>query len=88
MSDGDESDLNDYFPSSSGSKMSEYDIRSDKKDSDCDCSLKDARPWVRLDVKNLPMPPPWFPFSGQPGIKKNILDASYPLLFFESFFFF
>ncbi|GFU00941.1 hypothetical protein NPIL_597291 [Nephila pilipes] len=38
-----DSDLSDYFPSSSGSETSEYDITSDE-DSDCDYSLKDARP--------------------------------------------
>ncbi|GFU11132.1 DDE_Tnp_1_7 domain-containing protein [Nephila pilipes] len=86
MSDSDESDLDDYFPSSSGSETSEYDITSDEEDSDCDYSLKDARRWVQLDTKNLPMPPSRFPFSGQPGIKKNILDASNSLLFFELFF--
>uniref|UniRef100_A0A0K0E1W0 PiggyBac transposable element-derived protein 4 n=1 Tax=Strongyloides stercoralis TaxID=6248 RepID=A0A0K0E1W0_STRER len=86
MSDSDESDLDDYFPSSSGSETSEYDTTSDEEDSDCDYSLKDARRWVRLDIKNLPMPPPRFPFLGQPGIKKNILDASNSLLFFELFF--
>ncbi|GFU32238.1 hypothetical protein NPIL_613491 [Nephila pilipes] len=42
MSDSDESDLDDYFPSSSGSETSEYDITSDEEDSDCDYSLKDA----------------------------------------------
>ncbi|GFU01590.1 hypothetical protein NPIL_655011 [Nephila pilipes] len=42
MSDSDESDLDDYFPSSSGSETSEYDIMSDEEDSDCDYSLKDA----------------------------------------------
>ncbi|GIY97465.1 DDE_Tnp_1_7 domain-containing protein [Caerostris extrusa] len=71
-----DSDLDDYFPSSSGSETSEYDITSDEEDSDCDHSLKDAR----LDINNLPVPPPRFPFSGQPGIKKNILDPSNPLL--------
>uniref|UniRef100_A0AAF5DKM1 PiggyBac transposable element-derived protein domain-containing protein n=2 Tax=Strongyloides stercoralis TaxID=6248 RepID=A0AAF5DKM1_STRER len=86
MSDSDMSDLDDYFPSSSGSETSEYDTTSDEEDSDCDYSLKDARRWVRLDIKNLPMPLPRFPFLGQPGIKKNILDASNPLLFFELFF--
>ncbi|GFT32881.1 uncharacterized protein NPIL_488631 [Nephila pilipes] len=53
MSDSDESDLDDYFPSSSGSETSEYDITSDEEDSDCDYSLKDARRWVQLDTKNL-----------------------------------
>ncbi|GFS71254.1 uncharacterized protein NPIL_674391, partial [Nephila pilipes] len=48
-----ESDLGDYFPSSSGSETSEYDITSDEEDSDCDYSLKDARRWVQLDTKNL-----------------------------------
>ncbi|GFU00834.1 uncharacterized protein NPIL_437351 [Nephila pilipes] len=86
MSDSDKSDLDDYFPSSSGSETSEYDITSHEEDSDCDYSLKDARRWVQLGTKNLPMPPPRFPFSGQPGIKKNILDASNSLLFFELFF--
>ncbi|GFR19653.1 uncharacterized protein TNCT_736931 [Trichonephila clavata] len=86
MSDSDESDSDDYFPLSSGSEMSQYDITSDEEDSDCDYSLKDARRWVRLDIKNLPVPPPQFPFSGKPGIKKNILDASNPLLFFELFY--
>ncbi|GFS54482.1 hypothetical protein NPIL_592901 [Nephila pilipes] len=38
----DESGLDDYFPSSSGSETSEYDITSDEEDSDCDYSLKDA----------------------------------------------
>ncbi|GFU47915.1 hypothetical protein NPIL_450061 [Nephila pilipes] len=38
----DESDLDDYFPSSSGSETSEYDITSDEEDSDCDYFLKDA----------------------------------------------
>ncbi|GFU28253.1 DDE_Tnp_1_7 domain-containing protein [Nephila pilipes] len=52
MSDSDESDLDDYFPLSSGSETSEYDITSDEKDSDCDYSLKDARRWVQLDTKN------------------------------------
>ncbi|GFT94363.1 uncharacterized protein NPIL_113721 [Nephila pilipes] len=47
------SDLDDYFPSSSGSETSEYDITSDEEDSDCDYSLKDARRWVQLDTKNL-----------------------------------
>ncbi|GFU03746.1 hypothetical protein NPIL_78881 [Nephila pilipes] len=42
MSDSDESDLDDYFPSSSGSETSEYDFTSDEEDSDCDYSLKDA----------------------------------------------
>ncbi|GFT01146.1 hypothetical protein NPIL_214771 [Nephila pilipes] len=42
MSDSDESQLDDYFPSSSGSETSEYDITSDEEDSDCDYSLKDA----------------------------------------------
>ncbi|GFT25971.1 DDE_Tnp_1_7 domain-containing protein [Nephila pilipes] len=51
MSDSDESDLGDYFPSSSGSETSEYDITSDEEDSDCDYSLKDARRWVQLDTK-------------------------------------
>ncbi|GFT45318.1 uncharacterized protein NPIL_24771 [Nephila pilipes] len=53
MSDSDESDLGDYFISSSGSETSEYDITSDEEDSDCDYSLKDARRWVQLDTKNL-----------------------------------
>ncbi|GFS77235.1 DDE_Tnp_1_7 domain-containing protein [Nephila pilipes] len=53
MSDSDESDLSDYFPSSSGSEMSEYDITSDEEDSDCDYSLKDAQRWVQLETKNL-----------------------------------
>ncbi|GFT11863.1 hypothetical protein NPIL_584831 [Nephila pilipes] len=53
MSDSDGSDLGDYFPSSSGSEMSEYDITSDEEDSDCDYSLKDARRWVQLDTENL-----------------------------------
>lgn len=39
MSDSDESDLDDYFPSSSGSETSEYDTTSDEEDSDCDYSL-------------------------------------------------
>ncbi|GFT43716.1 hypothetical protein NPIL_416711 [Nephila pilipes] len=38
----DESDLDDYFPSSSGSETSEYDITSNEEDSDCGYSLKDA----------------------------------------------
>ncbi|GFT93800.1 hypothetical protein NPIL_517421 [Nephila pilipes] len=42
MSDSDESDLDDYFPSSSGSETSEYDITSNEEDSDCDYFLKDA----------------------------------------------
>ncbi|GFT78455.1 hypothetical protein NPIL_80281 [Nephila pilipes] len=50
MSDSDESDLSDYFPSSSGSEMSEYDITSDEEDSDCDYYLKDAQRWARLAV--------------------------------------
>ncbi|GFS89195.1 uncharacterized protein NPIL_554541 [Nephila pilipes] len=53
MSDSDKSDLDDYFPSSSGSETLEYDITSDEEDSDCDYSLKDARRWVQLDTKNL-----------------------------------
>ncbi|GFU12238.1 DDE_Tnp_1_7 domain-containing protein [Nephila pilipes] len=53
MSDSDESDLDDYFPSTSGSETSEYDITSHEEDSDCDYSLKDARRWVQLDTKNL-----------------------------------
>ncbi|GFT14706.1 hypothetical protein NPIL_354471, partial [Nephila pilipes] len=47
------SDLDDYFPSSSGSETSEYDITSDEADSDCDYSLKDTRRWVQQDTKNL-----------------------------------
>ncbi|GIY54827.1 uncharacterized protein CDAR_465781 [Caerostris darwini] len=43
-----ESDLDGYFPSSSGSETSEYDITSDEEDSDCDYSLKDARRWGTL----------------------------------------
>ena len=72
MSDSDDNELDDFFPSSSGSETSEYNITSDEEGSDCDYSLKDARRWTRLDIKNLPMPPPRFPFSGQPGIKKNL----------------
>ncbi|GIX82073.1 DDE_Tnp_1_7 domain-containing protein [Caerostris extrusa] len=86
MADSDVNDLDEYFPSSSGSETSEYDITSDEEDSDCDYFLKGARRWARLDIKNLPMPPPRFPFSGQPGIKKNILDPLNPLPFFELFF--
>lgn len=85
MSDSENSKLDDYFPSSSRSETSEYDIISDEEDSDCDY-LQDTRCWTRLDVKNLPVPPPRFPFSGQPGIQKNITDVSNPLLFFELFF--
>ncbi|GFU31406.1 hypothetical protein NPIL_145191, partial [Nephila pilipes] len=48
-----DSDLDDYFPSSSGSETSEYDITSDEEDSDCDYSLKDTRRWVQQDTKNL-----------------------------------
>ncbi|GFR20265.1 hypothetical protein TNCT_628551 [Trichonephila clavata] len=48
MSDSDESDLDDYFSSFSGSETSEYDITSDEEDFDCDYSLKDARCWVPL----------------------------------------
>lgn len=33
------------------------------------------------------MPPPRFPFLGQPGIKKNVTDVSNPLLFFELYFY-
>ncbi|GFS56655.1 hypothetical protein NPIL_633521 [Nephila pilipes] len=47
------SDESDYFPSSSGSEMSEYDITSEEEDSDCDYSLKDAQRWVQLETKNL-----------------------------------
>ncbi|GIY75001.1 DDE_Tnp_1_7 domain-containing protein, partial [Caerostris darwini] len=47
-------------------------------------TIPERRP--TLDTKNLPMPPPRFPFSGQPGIRKNILDPPNPLLFFELFF--
>lgn len=85
MSDTDDSELDDDFPSSSGSETSEYDM-SDEEDSDNDYSMKDARNWVRLDIKNLPMPPSRFPFSGQPGINKNVTDVTNPLLFFELFF--
>ncbi|GIY86511.1 uncharacterized protein CEXT_467611 [Caerostris extrusa] len=48
-----ESDLDDYFPSSSGSETSEYDITSDEEDSDCDYSLKDARRWTNISISIL-----------------------------------
>lgn len=58
---------------------------SDKSDHDS-MNLQSVRQWCKIDMKNIPSPPPLVPFSGNPGLTVNIANNASILSYFELLF--
>ena len=57
----------------------------DESESDSDEALADIRVWCAIDLQNLPIVPPRFPFTGQPGLQVSLTDCNNPLEYLRLF---
>ena len=82
-----DSDSENDFCLGSDSDIDFLDCSSYSDESDHDSiNLQSVRQWCKIDMKNIPSPPPLFPFSGNPGITVNIDSNASILRYFELFF--
>ena len=65
---------------------SDEEFSSSSSESESDDDLDNVRNWCEIDPTRKLIPPPKFPFSGNPGIKVPITDAEDPLEYFRLFF--
>ena len=89
--DEDMSNSDDDDPRDDDSRKSEFSDISDSSESDDDdlggdnITISEARQWQRIDMDNLPPPPPRFMFRGKPGLKKQMRDVNDPLEYLQLF---
>ena len=62
----------------------EFSSASDATESDCD-DFVDVRVWCKVDPQHPSAAPPWFPFTGQPGLQVPVADSDDPLAYLRLF---
>ncbi|GFV30649.1 piggyBac transposable element-derived protein 4 [Trichonephila clavipes] len=67
------------FDSDSDINFSDCSSSSDESDHDS-INLQSVRQWCKIDIKNIPPPPPSVPFHGNPGITVNVANNAILLL--------
>ncbi|GFV30639.1 hypothetical protein TNCV_2865781 [Trichonephila clavipes] len=73
------------FDSDSDINFSDCSSSSDESDHDS-INLQSVRQWCKIDIKNIPPPPPSVPFHENPGITVNVANNASILNHFELFF--
>ena len=58
----------------------EFSSASDMMESDCD-DFVDVRVWCKVDPQQPSVAPPWFPFTGQPGLQVPVADSDDPVTY-------